>query len=1157
MPRPYRQDKVEVLEQLVSGAAGDRSLLTAIRHELGFRKTDRAAQCLTRVESLLRDVAQSPHYQIPILSKTAPKMFPPDSSRQTRSTIKLEQAEAYPDITNAPADILSSWIAMEVLSPQTYKNPRNLAARQDETVVFLNEHGMPWDPPGEKSKPKKKLFYQVILGSARVDVTNEELLKKYGDTQVEELKLAAGKTPLAIVLLDKDGRLVSPGGTNISSFAWSAATALKKDLSSLSGWKEAESSCITALGKYFREALEPDDGSLRSPVDWQTLQGAYHLLCDEFDLPDGFLEPPSFAIRTYTYFTEREAPEVLLLNSFYLNDLLDAHQAAISGKAPPNLRRYLGDTPKSKTFDLLENVDAIRRAVSPSLTPLARWPSKGHHPLVLLQQIAVNLALSEAKDGGLIGVNGPPGTGKSTLLRDIVAALVAERAIAMCRFDDPAQAFHSTKHSIRMDGGTVNLYELDPLLRGFEILVASSNNKAVENVSAELPNIEAIASDADLRYFQTISNALSPQRETWGIIAAVLGNRKNRGEFSKTFWRDEDFGMNSYLAAATGACPSIIKNDTEGKSLPRKPWIVELEKPPGSHTEALKRWIQARAQFQEAVQRSQNWRNRLQALESDLGQVPELERQAATSRDKLASSLLRLVSLREASADAQHMQKKSSEANAKAVTEHTAHMFSKPGFWARLFRTQRWKQWEIVERCLTAVVASTASASVLAEKAAVDCDAAVRQGVVENQCLDEECRKNEQSLLSARDRLATATAEGIVLTDVAFFEKNREEMNTSTPWFSAEAQRARNDVFIEAVNLHRAFADAAAKPLRQNLNALIGVAAIKVMKDASMRELLPSLWSSLFLLVPLVSTTFASVNQMLGNLPVESLGWLLVDEAGQALPQQMVGALIKTRRAVVVGDPLQVEPFTPLPDLLVNAIFRRFGVDPDKYAPSNGSAQTVTDLRSKFTADFATLSGKRTVGIPLLVHRRCAEPMFSISNAIAYAGLMVAAKTPNSSEIAQILGPSAWIHVEGQGIEKWCQQEGDVVVQLLRQLADAGAPLDLYIVTPFRIVQEKMRALIKKSGLLRHWLPNAANQRDWLVERVGTIHTVQGREAEAVFFVLGAPNPEQIGARNWAGKKPNLLNVAVTRAKEAIYVVGNRHLWNTSGVFSQLDAFLP
>ena len=32
-----------------------------------------------------------------------------------------------------------------------------------------------------------------------------------------------------------------------------------------------------------------------------------------------------------------------------------------------------------------------------------------------------------------------------------------------------------------------------------------------------------------------------------------------------------------------------------------------------------------------------------------------------------------------------------------------------------------------------------------------------------------------------------------------------------------------------------------------------------------------------------------------------------------------------------------------------------------------------------------------------------------------------------------------------------------------------------------------------------------------------------------------------------------LLNVAVTRAKEVIYVVGNRQLWREAGVFRELD----
>src|SRR5262249_15469344 len=100
-------------------------------------------------------------------------------------------------------------------------------------------------------------------------------------------------------------------------------------------------------------------------------------------------------------------------------------------------------------------------------------------------------------------------------------------------------------------------------------------------------------------------------------------------------------------------------------------------------------------------------------------------------------------------------------------------------------------------------------------------------------------------------------------------------------------------------------------------------------------------------------------------------------------------------------------------------------------------------------------------------------------------------------------------------------------------------------------VANNLRGLIKNSEVLKKWLntDNTTTQdaidekiEEWLKERIGTIHTVQGREAQAVIFVLGATAPEQKGARGWAGRKPNLLNVAVTRAKDAIYVIGNNRV---------------
>jgi superfamily I DNA and/or RNA helicase len=162
-------------------------------------------------------------------------------------------------------------------------------------------------------------------------------------------------------------------------------------------------------------------------------------------------------------------------------------------------------------------------------------------------------------------------------------------------------------------------------------------------------------------------------------------------------------------------------------------------------------------------------------------------------------------------------------------------------------------------------------------------------------------------------------------------------------------------------------------------------------------------------------------------------------------------------------------------------------------------------------------------------------------------------ETEGKSAIRDCLGPSRWIDVQGRGQDKWCQAEGDVVVDCLRRLRASGCVPNIYIVTPFVVVQDRLRELLRRDGVLESWVDDPYS---WVRERIGTVHTVQGREAEAVIFVLGAPEAAQRGARGWAGGRPNLLNVAVTRAKEAVYVVGNRALWKQAGVFQSLDRLL-
>jgi superfamily I DNA and/or RNA helicase len=141
----------------------------------------------------------------------------------------------------------------------------------------------------------------------------------------------------------------------------------------------------------------------------------------------------------------------------------------------------------------------------------------------------------------------------------------------------------------------------------------------------------------------------------------------------------------------------------------------------------------------------------------------------------------------------------------------------------------------------------------------------------------------------------------------------------------------------------------------------------------------------------------------------------------------------------------------------------------------------------------------------------------------------------------------------------WVKAQGgftlDLINQLLQtpelngQLKDDKGDWHINVITPYKDVGADFRNLLR----------SAFRGMDDIHRMAGTVHTFQGKEADVVILLLGG-NPERAGAVSFfAGNEqtPNLLNVALTRAKKRIYVVGDKPFWiNNSSTFRRLSEFL-
>ncbi|NEU79891.1 AAA domain-containing protein [Nostoc sp. UIC 10630] len=304
-----------------------------------------------------------------------------------------------------------------------------------------------------------------------------------------------------------------------------------------------------------------------------------------------------------------------------------------------------------------------------------------------------------------------------------------------------------------------------------------------------------------------------------------------------------------------------------------------------------------------------------------------------------------------------------------------------------------------------------------------------------------------------------------------------------------------------------------------------GEALLKLETDSD------AIYRDLSLIFPVISSSLQSIRNMLPNLQPNSVKLALVDEAGTTLIHQLFPLLVRSQRAVVAGDPQQIEPIVNLCDDTIKQYLKTAFLDRGmgnedyyRYAPTAKYTATAYHRAAGANGTESDLGN----GIILSNHYRCTPPIIQFCSPNYPGGLQILSGDQQTATVKHLLA----YHVEGSHTHNTNPEEIDAVETIIASLLKHGYSTNsddnsktIGVMSPFS----------QQANALKYRLSNRWRNFSW--DDIGTVHTFQGGEKAAIIF-----SPYQCHQEHsfwFLNRKPNLLNTAVSRARELFVLVGN------------------
>lgn len=463
------------------------------------------------------------------------------------------------------------------------------------------------------------------------------------------------------------------------------------------------------------------------------------------------------------------------------------------------------------------------------------------------------------------------------------------------------------------------------------MLVLSSNNKAVENITLELPNISSVeegtngstlfnpdsseqqvdlscfAEDKKYQfvksnevYFTFLADRLAESNEQWGLISARLGKKSNINTFMPVLdVLSSDMSSIMCVPSAQDAFESTKKQFQAQYNL----------------VKTLFDYVTA---YEENIKLIQELNLKTNQLQENVLSINE----QLSKYDTLDDDLLKLIE------------------HKNSIETKLIEYNNQRSIFDKLWNATNWSILKAMSNpaLLSAIEENTTELQNVKQQLDT-----LHQLVNERESIintkdglladikgfDNTLQKIEETQQDILGTLKISTKDSIhcfddISSKLMSADMDRAEAHTAFLYVCNYLNECRERLLYDALQLQKTVVmnDAFRKNM-QLLSQYWGSLSDrkKLQKNFDLNIIFPALINSLMIAVPVISSTFAAVERFLINCKSESsLGTIIIDEAGQASPHMLVGALFRAQKAIVVGDPKQIEPVQTVQDLFVEKL---------------------------------------------------------------------------------------------------------------------------------------------------------------------------------------------------------------------------------------------